>query len=95
MTARILVGTCSWTERSLVTSGRFYPPEVKSPDERLRSYAQQFPIVEVDSTYYGLPSERNTGLWVERTPEEFIFDVKAFRLLTGHQTSPDALPKDV
>jgi len=95
MTARILVGTCSWTERSLVASGRFYPPELKSAEERLRFYAEQFPIVEVDSTYYGLPSERNAALWVERTPEEFIFDIKAFALFTQHPTPLASLPKDV
>jgi len=95
MTARILIGTCSWTDRSLVESGRFYPPEVKTPAERLRFYAGEFPIVEIDSSYYGLPSERNAALWVERTPDHFTFDVKAFRLLTQHPTPPDALPKDL
>ncbi len=95
MTARILAGTCSWTDKSLVDCGRFYPPQIKSPDERLRFYAEQFPLVEVDSTYYGLPSERNAGLWVERTPDGFTFDVKAFRLLTQHPTPPSALPKDL
>jgi uncharacterized protein YecE (DUF72 family) len=95
VTARILVGTCSWTERSLVACGRFYPPEVKSPEGRLRFYAEQFPIVEVDSTYYGMPSERNAGLWVERTPEQFVFDVKAFAFFTHHPTAVDSLPKDL
>jgi uncharacterized protein YecE (DUF72 family) len=95
LAARILVGTCSWTERSLVACGRFYPPEIKTPEERLRFYAQQFPIVEVDSTYYGLPSERNAALWVERTPEEFLFDIKAFSVFTHHPTPVASLPKDV
>lgn len=95
MTARILVGTCSWADKTLVECGRFYPPHVRTPEERLRYYAEQFPIVEVDSTYYGLPSERNAALWVERTPPEFTFDVKAFRLFTHHPTPADALPKDV
>lgn len=95
MTARILVGTCSWTDRSLVESGRFYPAEAKSPEERLRFYAEQFPIVEVDSTYYGLPSERNSALWVERTPESFVFDVKAYSFFTQHPTRVDSLPKDL
>ena len=95
MTARILTGTCSWTDKSLVDSGRFYPAKVKSAEERLRFYADEFPLVEVDSTYYGLPSERNAALWVERTPENFTFDVKAFRLLTQHPTPPRSLPKDV
>jgi len=95
MTARILVGTCSWTERSLVASGRFYPSEMKTPEDRLRFYAQEFPIVEVDSTYYGLPSERNAALWVERTPGEFLFDIKAFSLFTHHPTPVASLPKEV
>jgi uncharacterized protein YecE (DUF72 family) len=95
MTARILAGTCSWTDKTLVDSGRFYPPEAKSAEERLRFYADEFPLVEVDATYYGLPSESNAGLWVERTPDNFTFDVKAFRLMTEHPTPPKALPKDI
>lgn len=95
MTARILIGTCSWTDKTLVESGRFYPREVKTPEERLRFYAGEFPIVEIDSSYYALPSERNAALWVERTPDQFTFDVKAFRLFTLHPTPPDALPKDL
>ncbi len=95
MTARILVGTCSWADKSLVDSGRFYPAKLKTAEERLRFYADQFPLVEVDSSYYGLPSERNSALWVERTPSHFTFDVKAFRLLTRHPTPPRSLPKDL
>ena len=96
MTARILVGTCSWTDKSLVDCRCFYPPEAKTPEARLRFYASRFPIVEVDSTYYGLPTDtRNAALWVERTPPEFVFDVKAFRLLTHHPTPPEALPRDM
>lgn len=55
----ILVGTASWTDKDLIASGRFYPPEVKTPEERLRFYAQQFPVVEVDSSYYALPTAQN------------------------------------
>ena len=95
MTARILTGTCSWADKTLVDCGRFYPPALKTPEERLRFYAKQFPLVEVDSSYYGLPAERNAALWVERTPAGFTFDVKAFRLMTQHPTPPSALPKDL
>ena len=91
----ILVGTASWTDKALIASGRFYPPEVKTPEERLRFYAQQFPLVEVDSSYYALPTAQNAGLWIERTSPSFVFDVKAYRLFTQHQTPPEALPKDV
>ncbi len=95
MTARILIGTCSWADKTLVDCGRFYPVGVTSAEDRLRFYAGQFPIVEVDSTYYGMPSERNTALWVERTTDDFTFDVKAFRLFTQHPTPPTALPRDI
>ncbi|CAL1240316.1 DUF72 domain-containing protein [Candidatus Methylocalor cossyra] len=93
--AAILIGTASWADRSLIDSGLFYPPSVKAADERLRYYATQFPLVEVDSSYYALPAARNAALWAARTPDGFVFDVKAFRLFTQHQTPPSALPKDI
>lgn len=91
----IRIGTASWTDKSLIDSGRFYPREAKSAEARLRYYAAQFPIVEVDSSYYAMPSPEVSRLWAERTPEDFLFNVKAFRLFTGHQTAPAALPKDI
>jgi uncharacterized protein YecE (DUF72 family) len=91
----ILVGTCSWTDKTLIDSGRFYPSWAKSAEARLRYYASQFPIVEVDSSYYALPNDNNSRLWVERTEEAFIFDIKAFRLFTQHPTPVVALPKDI
>jgi uncharacterized protein YecE (DUF72 family) len=91
----IRVGTTSWSEKTLVESGRFYPPEVHTAKDRLRYYASRFPVVEVDSTYYGLLTEHNALLWSDRAPDGFIFDVKAFRLFTQHQTPPEALPPDI
>ncbi|GAA1254351.1 DUF72 domain-containing protein [Streptomyces javensis] len=90
----ILVGTCSWTDRALLSSG-WYPPGLRDAEGRLRHYAARFPVVEVDATYYVLPSARNSALWTERTPAGFRFDVKAFSLLTGHPTNPKALPADL
>ena len=91
----LLIGTASWTDKSLVEAGTFYPPEAKSAEARLRYYASQFPMVEVDSSYYAMPSATNAQLWAERTPDDFIFNVKAFRLFTGHPTSPTVLHKDL
>jgi uncharacterized protein YecE (DUF72 family) len=93
--ANILVGTCSWTDPTLVQSGRFYPDWTRSAETRLQYYASQFPIVEVDSSYYALPNEKTAGLWVTRTGDRFIFDIKAFRLFTQHPTPHQALPKDI
>jgi len=92
---QILTGITSWTEPTLIESGCFYPASARSAEARLRYYASQFPIVEVDSTYYALPNEKTSKLWVERTPGNFIFDVKAFRLFTQHPTSLAVLPKDI
>jgi uncharacterized protein YecE (DUF72 family) len=63
MTASIFIGTSSWAERSLVTCGRFYPPEARDSDSRLAFYARSFNLAEIDSTYYALPSRRNTERW--------------------------------
>lgn len=93
--AHILVGSASWTDKTLIACGRFYPAEARTPEARLRHYATQFPLVEVDSSYYGVPTPGNAQLWAERTPAHFVFNVKAFRLFTGHQTSPQVLPKDL
>jgi len=91
----ILVGTCSWTDPTLIESQRFYPEWAKSAEARLQYYASQFPIVEVDSSYYALPTERTSALWVGRTGERFLFDIKSFRLFTQHPTPQQALPKDI
>jgi hypothetical protein len=68
------VGTTSWTDTTLVNSDLFYPPSVRSAEERLCSYAEQFNTVEeVDSIYHALPAERNARPWTERTPDCFVF----------------------
>ncbi|GIH12154.1 DUF72 domain-containing protein [Rugosimonospora africana] len=91
---KILVGTASWTDKTLLASG-WYPQSADTPQKRLGYYAQQFPLVEVDSTYYSPPAEQTVGLWASRTPPGFLFNVKAFSLLTGHPTQPGKLYKDL
>ncbi|MBQ1041326.1 MULTISPECIES: DUF72 domain-containing protein [unclassified Micromonospora] len=90
----IKVGTASWTDRTLLDSG-WYPDSADTPERRLSYYARQFPLVEVDATYYSPPAERTARLWAERTPAGFTFNVKAFSLLTGHPTRVSALYKDL
>jgi len=90
----IEVGTASWTDKTLLESG-WYPKTADTPEKRLAYYAKQFPIVEVDSTYYGPPNEQTARLWAQRTPEHFTFNIKAFSLLTGHPTKVSAIYKDL
>ena len=93
--ANIRVGTCSWTNSTLLNCGRFYPDSARSAEARLHYYSSQFDLVEVDSSYYSLPGERTGYLWAQRTGENFTFDVKAFRLFTQHPTPFNSLPKDL
>ena len=92
--ADIRVGTASWTDKTLIESG-WYPPEANNAEKRLRYYTRQFPLVEVDSTYYALPAEQTAAAWAQRSPKEFTFNIKAFSLFTQHPTRIAALPKDL
>ena len=91
----VRVGTASWTDKTLIACGRFYPPGATSAEARLRHYAARFPIVEVDSSYYAMPAPATAQLWAERTPPGFTMNVKAFRLFTGHATAPLVLHRDL
>ena len=87
------VGTCSWTEKTMVDL--WYPKGVATPEQRLRYYASKFDTVEVDSPFYALPVREYAEKWVARTPRDFTFHVKAFGPMTGHDVDERAraLPK--
>jgi uncharacterized protein YecE (DUF72 family) len=92
---KTLVGTCSWTDPTLLESG-WYPADVaKKPEERLRYYAERFPLVENDASYYAIPAPEQAKLWVERTPDDFTMNFKAFGTITTHPTDPKRLPKEI
>jgi uncharacterized protein YecE (DUF72 family) len=91
----VRIGTASWTDPTMTASGVFYPTGADSAEERLQFYASRFPLVEVDATYYSLPVRRTSELWVERTPPDFTFDIKAHALMTGQPTETKRLPKDL
>jgi uncharacterized protein YecE (DUF72 family) len=88
-------GTASWTDPTMTVPGVFYPKGMSTAEERLRYYASQFPMVEVDATYYALPNKRTSESWVERTPKDFVFDIKAHALMTGQPTEVARLPKAI
>jgi len=91
--AQIRVGTAGWTDKTLTAKGVFYPEHAKTPEGRLRHYASCFPIVEADMGFYAIPDPVVTERWVERTPDDFIFNLKAHALMTGHATDVARLPK--
>jgi uncharacterized protein YecE (DUF72 family) len=89
----IRVGTASWTDPEFLKAG-WYPPEVKDDAAgRLRYYAERFPMVEVNASFYALPTVGTTAAWAERTPDDFRFHVKAHQVISGHPSEPGRLPK--
>jgi uncharacterized protein YecE (DUF72 family) len=68
----------------------FYPPEAKPP-EFLRLYAERLPAVELNGTFYRLPSEEQLLAWAEVTPPDFRFAVKVTRSIS-HGGRTDFLP---
>jgi uncharacterized protein YecE (DUF72 family) len=92
---RVYTGTCSWTDSTLIKESSFYPTPTMTAEERLKYYASVFPTVEVDSSFYALPSEAVVALQTARTPSDFILHYKAYGLLTGHSVETKALPKAI
>lgn len=90
MAARIRVGTASWTDHA-----PFYPPEYTKKamqSQRIGYYARYFSVVEVDSTFYRLQPQRSFEHWAEQTPDDFVFDVKAYGEMTWHHRGDDGVP---
>jgi uncharacterized protein YecE (DUF72 family) len=92
MAAPIRIGTCSWADDAL--SKHWYPPGTP-PKERLAYYAERFSTVEVDSTYYRVPTDQMVRGWAERTPKDFVMHVKAFGLMTRHPVRLEQVPPDL
>ena len=91
----ICIGTASWTDPTMVRANVFYPRGISSAEARLRFYASQFSVVEVDSTYYALPERATAELWSARTPARFGFHIKAHALMTGQPTEVARLPRSL
>lgn len=89
----VVVGTCSWTDKTMIE--RWYPHGVSSAEARLRYYAARYDTVEVDSSFYGLPRAEYVRNWVDRTPENFTFHIKAYGLMTGHEVDERSLTPEL
>jgi uncharacterized protein YecE (DUF72 family) len=92
MAGRIRVGTSSWADPGFVKE--WYPPKLPAK-ERLPWYAQRFELVELNSSFYAIPDRSTVHGWVEVTPPDFMFDVKAHRALSRHSAPVESLPPDL
>ena len=89
----IRVGVCSWADETLTKV--WYPPEIRTGEQRLRYYAERFDVVEANSTYYRMPERVLVERWAERTPPGFVMHVKAFGVMTRHPVKAEQLPPDL
>src|SRR5262249_22060261 len=80
--------TCSFGEEGVVK--QWYRRGVSRRAKRLAYYADRFDTVEVDSPYYHLPDPDVTRRWAERTPDGFVFHVKAHKTMTHHEEANQA-----
>jgi uncharacterized protein YecE (DUF72 family) len=79
MDGRVRVGCSGWQYQHW--RGNFYPPDV--PQKRwFEHYASVFDTVEINNSFYRLPTEETFAAWAERAPARFLFAVKASRFLT-------------
>ena len=84
--AGIHLGTSAFTAAGW--EGSFYPAGMK-PADFLSYYAQHFDTVEVDSTFYRIPSPSTVRGWYSKTPKDFIFAAKVFREITHEKVLQD------
>jgi uncharacterized protein YecE (DUF72 family) len=70
----------------------WYPTSARTAADRLRYYSSRFDTVEVDSSFYGMPTAATADAWAERTPQGFTFHIKAFAMMTRHGVRPEQLP---
>ena len=90
MAAEIRIGTSGWHYKHW--KGPFYPPDLPA-SKMLDSYLQHFDTVEINNTFYRLPTDTALAAWRDSTPANFRFAVKGSRYLTHMKSWP--IPKAV
>lgn len=76
----ITIGLTTWSDHPLIASDK---------KRQLEDYASHFPFVEMDTSYYGIPSEKSIESWFRKTPETFQFIPKAYYPMTLHKPWED------
>ena len=75
----MLAGTSGYSYKEWL--GHFYPPKLPA-QEMLRYYAERFPTVEINNTFYRMPAPALLERWAQEVPEGFAFTLKAPRRIT-------------
>lgn len=82
MSGLVRVGTSGWSYDHW--AGAFYPPHLPA-DKRLPYYSTRFPSVEINATFYRLPSDHAVRAWADEVPPGFVFSVKGSRFITHYR----------
>jgi uncharacterized protein YecE (DUF72 family) len=93
MAATVRIGTCSFADEAL--QKYFYPRGMRTGRDQLPYYSQHFDTVEIDSTFYRLPSRENVEKWTSWTPDDFVFHFKAFAPMTRHPVRLEQVPPEL
>ena len=88
----VRIGTCSFADEALI---KHWYPRGLPPRERLAYYAERFSTVEIDSTFYRVPSRATVQGWADRTPPGFVVHIKAFGVMTRHPVPLARLPPEL
>jgi len=76
---KIYVGTSGYGYKEW--KGKFYPEKI-SPGEMLHFYSERFNTVEINNTFYHMPTESVLASWAEQVPDNFVFALKAPQVIT-------------
>lgn len=91
----MLAGASSWSHRSLVQGGGFYPPQARNAADRLAYYASRLPLAEASTTYRFPPTPELSRRWAAALPAGFTLDLRAWSLLSGAPTWPESMWADL
>ncbi|WP_208559970.1 DUF72 domain-containing protein [Marinilactibacillus kalidii] len=72
----ITIGLTGWSDHPLITLEN---------SKKLENYSSHFPVVELDTSFYAIPPEKNIDSWIEKTPASFMFIPKAYKAMTLHK----------
>ena len=82
----VRIGTSGWAYKDW--NGPFYPDEVKAKD-RLSYISRRFPTLEINASFYRMPTDKAVAGWREQTPDDFLFAWKASRYITHNKKLND------
>ena len=88
-TGAVRIGTSGWSYEHWL--GRFYPGKTVAGEGPLKQYARTFRSVELNASFYRMPTERAMQSWLGDTPEDFLFAAKTSRFITHRKrlTEPE------